>query len=125
MKLQIEINVPDDALDQRDLELRVRTEIILALLEDSKYSLDQAALELGLTTSEVVRLMSDRRTPGSSPAAGEPQWTQHSNRDMDIVKWANGEIAGKHVPSIEEVRRMLSSIPGLMSDAVIAERGDY
>ena len=34
------------------------------------------------------------------------------------------EVAGKEVPSIEEVRRLLSKIPGSMAKAVIEERED-
>jgi predicted DNA-binding antitoxin AbrB/MazE fold protein len=43
--------------------------------------------------------------------------------DNDVRQWC-AEQAGEHVPSIEEVRRMLSKIPGSMADAVIAERDE-
>lgn len=34
------------------------------------------------------------------------------------------EQAGAHVPSLEDVRQMLSKIPGSVADAVIAERDE-
>ena len=39
---------------------------------------------------------------------------------------AKTEVAAlKRVPTIEEVRSALASIPGSLSDDVTAERGDY
>ena len=49
-----------------------------------------------------------------------------SQLDTAIIERARTEAgASKNVPSIEEVRKSLSSIPGSMSKDVIAERGDY
>ena len=49
-----------------------------------------------------------------------------SQRDMSIVERARAEVgrAGT-IPTIEEVRAALRSIPGSLSHVVIAERGDY
>ena len=45
--------------------------------------------------------------------------------DQDLVERAKAEVAVmKHRPSIEEVRRALSKIPGSMVPDVIAERED-
>ena len=50
----------------------------------------------------------------------------HSQRDLNIVARAQAELANcGMVPTIEEVRAALSSIPGSLSQDVIAERGDY
>ena len=49
-----------------------------------------------------------------------------AQRDTIIVEQARAEVAKlKRIPTIEEVRAALSSIPGSLSDDVIAERGDY
>ena len=47
-------------------------------------------------------------------------------RDWELLARAKAEVAGiPNIPSIEEVRQMLSHIPASLSDDVIAERGDY
>jgi predicted DNA-binding antitoxin AbrB/MazE fold protein len=43
--------------------------------------------------------------------------------DNDVRQWC-AEQAGKHVPSLEDVRQMLSKIPGSMADVVMAERDE-
>jgi predicted DNA-binding antitoxin AbrB/MazE fold protein len=43
--------------------------------------------------------------------------------DDDVRKWC-AEQAGEHVPSLEDVRQILSKIPGSMADVVIAERDE-
>jgi predicted DNA-binding antitoxin AbrB/MazE fold protein len=43
--------------------------------------------------------------------------------DEGVRQWC-AERAGEHVPSIENVRLMLSKIPGSMADVVIAERDE-
>ena len=43
--------------------------------------------------------------------------------DEDLRKWC-AEQAGERVPSLEDVRRTLSAIPGSMADVVIAERDE-
>jgi predicted DNA-binding antitoxin AbrB/MazE fold protein len=52
--------------------------------------------------------------------------TGRSQCDLKLVERARGEVATlKSVPTIEEVRSALSSIPGSLSEDVIRERGDY
>ena len=54
--------------------------------------------------------------------------TQASGRtqlDVDLVERAKAEVAAmKHKPTIEDVRRALSKIPGSLVPDVIAERED-
>jgi Arc/MetJ-type ribon-helix-helix transcriptional regulator len=44
--------------------------------------------------------------------------------DYGAIAYCEGQIEGQEVPSIEEVRQILSKIPGSLSDAVSAERED-
>ena len=56
----------------------------------------------------------------STPAAGRSQ------RDLKALERAKAEVASNpRIPSIEEIRALLSTIPGSLSDDVISERGDY
>jgi len=49
-----------------------------------------------------------------------------SQPDLSLVARARAEVAAtKTLPTIEEVRAALSSIPGSLSQDVIAERGDF
>jgi predicted DNA-binding antitoxin AbrB/MazE fold protein len=43
--------------------------------------------------------------------------------DEELRKWC-AEQAGERVPSLEDVRRTLSTIPGSMADVIIAERDE-
>ena len=43
--------------------------------------------------------------------------------DEDLRKWCAAQ-AGEHVPSLEEVRQKLRTIPGSMADVIIAERAE-
>ena len=49
-----------------------------------------------------------------------------SQRDLNILERARAEaaVAGT-IPTIEEVRAALASVPGSLSHDVITERGDY
>ena len=56
----------------------------------------------------------------SEPATGA------SHRDLDVVERARAEVASlDRIPTIEEVRAALASIPGSLSEDVVSERGDY
>jgi hypothetical protein len=126
VKLEVEINVPGDAVDKAELERRVRTEAILSLLADRKLGLMQAAIELGLSRSVVVTLLRERGKCVSEDLAPGQTGTHRSVRDLDLLQRAKAEAASlAHAPTIEEVRSVLASIPGSMSDVVIAERGEY
>lgn len=68
---------------------------------------------LALDERQCVRLIVD----GVAPDGG---------LDSAMVEWARAEVAGiAEIPAIEEVRDLLSTISGSVSDAVIAERGEY
>jgi predicted DNA-binding antitoxin AbrB/MazE fold protein len=43
--------------------------------------------------------------------------------DDDVRRWC-AEQAGQYVPSLGDVRQMLSKIPGSMADALMAERDE-
>jgi len=46
--------------------------------------------------------------------------------DRHLLERAVAEVAAmKDLPTIERVRTLLSTIPGSVADAVIAERGEY
>jgi predicted DNA-binding antitoxin AbrB/MazE fold protein len=69
---------------------------------------------LALTESQRVKL-----TISDVPGA-------RSQRDLNVVDRARAELAKvARVPTIEEVRAALASIPGSLSQDVIADRGDY
>ena len=68
---------------------------------------------LVLSERQCVRLIVD----GGATAGG---------LDTGRIEWARAEVATMtDIPTIEEVRNMLSTISGRVSDAVIAERGEY
>jgi len=49
-----------------------------------------------------------------------------SQLDLNLLERARAEVAKMGaIPTIEEVRAVLASIPGSLSQDVIAERGDY
>ncbi len=51
--------------------------------------------------------------------------TGPSQLDRELVDRARNEVAAmQHVPTIEEVRSVLSKIPGSLVDDVVAERED-
>lgn len=69
---------------------------------------------LSLAESQRVRLTI------SDPTTGRSQL------DLDLIERARAEVAAlETVPTIEEVRAALASIPGSLSEDVIAERGEY
>jgi predicted DNA-binding antitoxin AbrB/MazE fold protein len=48
-----------------------------------------------------------------------------SMRDMKLLERVRAEVAGMtDIPSLEEVQRMLSAIPGSLTEDFIAERED-
>ena len=52
--------------------------------------------------------------------------TSRSGLDSDVLERARVEVAAlDRIPSIEEVRAALASIPGSLSEDVVAERGEY
>ena len=63
MKLEIEIDVADDAADKAQLREHLRKEAILALFADHKIPAGKAARELGLTRISFMELLKQRGIP--------------------------------------------------------------
>ena len=63
MKLEIEVNVADDAADKAELQEHLRKEAILALFADRKISAGKAAHELGLERLAFMDLLKLRGIP--------------------------------------------------------------
>ena len=87
------------------------TQEIDAIYEDGVF---RPLQPVSLAESQTVKII----VSTSSPA--------ESGRDWDLLERAKAEVAGMpNIPSIEQVREMLSHMPGSLSRDVIAERGDY
>jgi predicted HTH domain antitoxin len=63
MKLEIELNIADDAADKVELQERLRKEAILALFADRKIPAGNAARELGLERIPFMELLKQRGIP--------------------------------------------------------------
>jgi predicted HTH domain antitoxin len=63
MKLEIELNIADDAADKVELQERLRKEAILALFADRKIPAGKAARELGLERIPFMELLKQRGIP--------------------------------------------------------------
>jgi predicted HTH domain antitoxin len=63
MKLEIEINVADDAADKVELQEHLRKEAILALFADRKITAGKAARELGMERLAFMELLRTRGIP--------------------------------------------------------------
>ena len=63
MKLEIEVNVADDAVVKARLQEHLRKEAILALFEDRKIAAGKAARELGLERLAFMDLQKRRGVP--------------------------------------------------------------
>jgi predicted HTH domain antitoxin len=63
MKLEIEVDLPEDATDKRWLQEHLRKEAILALFADRKIPAGKAAQELGLGRIAFMELLKQRGIP--------------------------------------------------------------
>jgi len=63
MKLEIEVNVADDAANKVELEEHLRREAILALFADRRITAGKAAQELGLDRIPFMELLRQRGIP--------------------------------------------------------------
>ena len=69
---------------------------------------------VSLAESQTVKII----VSTSTPAEG--------GRDWDLLERAKAEVAGlQDIPSIEQIREMLSCMAGSLSSDVINERGIY
>jgi len=86
-------------------------------VESGQFPSEQAVLE------EAVRRFRQEEQDGSGADAAE-QAAPVDLIDHEAIACCAREVEGKVVPSIDEVRRMLSKIPGPMSQVVIEQRED-
>ena len=63
MKLEIEVNVADDAADNAGLQEHLRKEAILALFSDRRITAGKAVHELGLERIAFMELLKQRGIP--------------------------------------------------------------
>jgi predicted HTH domain antitoxin len=63
MRLEIEVNVADDAADKAGLQEHLRKEAILALFSDRRIPAGKAARELGLERIAFMELLKQRGIP--------------------------------------------------------------
>jgi predicted HTH domain antitoxin len=63
MKLEIEVNVADDAVDKTELQEHLRKEAVLTLFADRKIPAAQAMRDLGLTRIAFIDLCQKRGIP--------------------------------------------------------------
>jgi predicted HTH domain antitoxin len=63
MKLEIEVNVADDAADKAGLQEHLRKEAILALFSERRIPAGKAAQELGLERIAFMELLKQRGIP--------------------------------------------------------------
>ncbi len=54
-----------------------------------------------------------------APTRAEEDWL-----DTEFMDWCADQVRGKQVISLEEARRILSTVSGSLSDAIIADRDD-
>jgi hypothetical protein len=69
-------------------------------------------------------LQSSPRSSGRDEASPEEAAALEALIDHEFVADCEREIEGKDIPTIEEVRQMLSKIPGSLAQEIIAERED-
>jgi predicted DNA-binding antitoxin AbrB/MazE fold protein len=50
---------------------------------------------------------------------------EDSMLDTALIERARAQLAGRSLPTIEEIQRAAASIPGNWSDDIIAERGEF
>ena len=63
MKLEIEVDVGDEAVDKKQLEEHLRKEAILSLFADGKMPAGRATRALGLTRHQFMDLLKQRGIP--------------------------------------------------------------
>jgi hypothetical protein len=69
-------------------------------------------------------IQSPPRSSGRDETSADEAAALDALIDHEFVAYCEREIEGKDVPTIEEVRQMLSKIPGSLAQEIIAERED-
>src|SRR5262245_22584024 len=86
-------------------------------IESGAFPSEEAVLQ-----EAVRRFRQEDQDGGHAGYAEDDTPTDHI--DWEAIESCAREVEEKDVPSIEEVRRMLSKIPGSMARAVIEDRED-
>ena len=84
MKLEIEVNVADDAADKAGLQEYLRKEAILALFADRRIPAGKAAQELGLARIPFMELLKQRAVPDIVYTADD--WNADANALHDFER---------------------------------------
>jgi predicted HTH domain antitoxin len=63
VKLEIEIDIGDEAVDKRRLEAHLRKEAVLSLFAEGKMTVGRANRALGLTRLQFMDLLQERSIP--------------------------------------------------------------
>ena len=84
MKLEIELNVADDAADKIELQEYLRKEAILSLFADRKIPAGKAARELGLERIPFMELLKRRGIPDVIYTAED--WEADANALQEFEK---------------------------------------
>lgn len=82
-------------------------------VESGEFPTEEAVLQ------EALRRFRRAEDPES---AADEDFASANPIDYDAIAYCAREIQGKDIPSIEEVRRILSKVPGSMAQAVAEER---
>ncbi len=104
------------------INIELRPEEERALLERARVS----GSDLASYIHQILRghLRTSELDSGPAEVANGGAPTLEDLIDYEAIESCAREVEGKDVPSIEEVRRLLSKIPGSMAQAVIEERED-
>ena len=89
MKLEIQVNVADDAADKIELQEHLRKEAILALFAGRKIPAGKAAQELGLTRIAFMDLLRQRGIPYADYTAED--WESDARAIVEFER--RGKIA--------------------------------
>jgi hypothetical protein len=97
--------------------------------DEERALLDRARLSGRDPAQYVQKLIRDDiqailRSSGRDEASAEGAAALDPLIDHEFVAECEREIEGKDIPTIEEVRQMLSKIPGSLAQEIIAERED-
>jgi hypothetical protein len=97
--------------------------------DEERALLERARLSGRDPTQYVQKLIRDdiqapARPSGRDEASAEGAPALDALIDHEFVAECEREIEGKDIPTIEDVRQMLSKIPGSLAQEIIAERED-
>ncbi len=82
-------------------------------------ALTDLAEESGKNGKDLTTALREAADALKSRPSPEEDWI-----DTEYLQWCEEELKGKEIPSLDEVRQALSSIPGSLSDEIVAERDE-